>query len=96
MGRSDHDVKAPRTRTGAAWTLVAAGTVGALLMLVFILQNSQESELNFLWMEGQVPVGAALLLAAVIGALTVLCLGAGRLLQHRLAERRHRRGVDAL
>jgi uncharacterized integral membrane protein len=37
-----------------------------------------------------------MLLSAVIGALIVLCLGAGRLLQHRLAERRHRRGADTL
>lgn len=95
MASPTHDeLRAPRTRTGTAWGLAAAGTVGLLLMLVFIFQNSQETELKFLWLEGSVPVGAAMLLAAVIGAGIVVCLGAGRLLQHRLAERRHRRTAD--
>ncbi len=94
MATSERDLKAPQTRTGTAWGLAAVGAIGALLMLVFILQNSQETELKFLWVEGRVAVGVAMLLAAVIGALIVLCLGAGRLLQHRLAERRHRRSAD--
>jgi len=85
----------PRTRTGSAWSLVAVGTLVVLLMLVFILQNGQRTRLNFLWLHGSPPLGAALLLSAVVGALVVLCLGAGRLLQVRLASRRHRRSVDA-
>ncbi len=88
------DLRVPHTRTSAAWTLVAVGTVVVLLMLVFILQNTQRTRLNFLWFHGSPPLGAALLLSAVIGALVVLCLGAGRLLQVRLATRRHRRSVD--
>jgi uncharacterized integral membrane protein len=85
------DLRVPHTRTGAAWTLVAVGTFVVLLMLVFILQNGQRARLNFLWFHGSPPLGAALLLSAVVGAMIVLCLGAGRLLQLRLATRRHRR-----
>ena len=85
------DLTVPRTRTSAAWTWAAAGAVILLLMLVFILQNSQRARLNFLFLHGTPPVGAALLLSAVIGALIVVCLGAGRLLQMRLMARRHRR-----
>ena len=90
MATTHDDLRAPRTRTGTAWGLAVAGTVGLLLMLTFILQNSQETSLKFLWLEGSLPVGAAMLAASVIGAAIVVCLGAGRLLQHRLAERRHR------
>lgn len=97
MATVEHEqLKAPRTRTGAAWTLAAVGAVVLLLMLIFIMQNMQRAELNFLWIEGTLPVGVGLLLSAVIGALIVICLGAGRLLQHRLAERRHRRTDDVL
>jgi uncharacterized integral membrane protein len=97
MATVEHDeLKAPRTRTSAAWTLAAVGAVVLLLMLVFIMQNSQRAELNFLWFHGTPPVGAALLLSAVIGALIVICLGAGRLLQHRLVERRHRRSDEGV
>ncbi len=89
-----HDVLTPtHTRTSAAWTLAAAGAFMLLLMLVFIFQNSDEVRLRFLMFEGAVPLGAALLLASVIGAMTVALLGAGRLLQLRLAARRHRRGA---
>lgn len=92
MAATEHgQLKPPRTRTGSAWALAAAGAVALLLMLIFILQNSQSAKLNFLWMHGKPPVGAALLLSAVIGALIVIFLGTGRLAQHRLLERRHRR-----
>lgn len=89
------DMRVPSTRTSSAWTLLAVGTLVVLLMLVFILQNTQHARVNFLWLHGSIPLGAALLLSAVVGALIVLCLGAGRLLQVRLATRRHRRAVDA-
>jgi uncharacterized integral membrane protein len=49
-----------------------------------------------LFFEGSAPLGAALLLAAVLGALIVGLLGAGRLLQLRLAARRHRRAGDPI
>ena len=89
-----HDRITPtHTRTSAAWTLAAAGAFLLLLMLVFIFQNSSDVTLEVLMFEGNVPLGAALLLAAVIGALTVVFLGAGRLLQMRLAARRHRRAA---
>lgn len=91
---ASHDALTPtRTRISAAWTLAAVGALLVLLMLVFIFQNSGDVRLKFLMLEGDVPLGAALLLAAVIGALTVVFLGAGRLLQMRLAARRHRRAA---
>ena len=88
----DHDNLTPtHTRMSAAWTLAAVGAFLLLLMLIFIFQNSDEVRLRFLMFDGSVPLGAALLLASVIGAMTVAFLGAGRLLQMRLAARRHRR-----
>ncbi len=88
---SHDDLTPTHTRISAAWTLAAVGAALLLLMLIFIFQNSGDVSLKFLMLEGSVPLGAALLLAAVIGALTVVFLGAGRLLQLRLAARRHRR-----
>lgn len=88
------ELRVPRSRTGAAFWLAAVGALAVLLMLVFIIQNGQRAELNFLWLHGSPPVGVALLLAAVIGALIVLTLGAARILQLRLVARRHRRNVD--
>ena len=91
-GGTGHDSLTPtHTRISTAWTLAAAGAFLLLLMTVFIFQNSDEVPVQFLMFEGSVPLGAALLLASVIGAMSVALLGAGRLLQMRLAARRHRR-----
>jgi uncharacterized integral membrane protein len=84
------DLQAPHTRTSAVWTSAAAGAFLLLLMLIFIFQNGADVPLTFLWIHATLPLGAALLLASVIGALTVVLIGAGRLLQLRLMARRHR------
>jgi uncharacterized integral membrane protein len=80
-----------RTRTSTAWWLVGLTLLLALLMLVFILQNGDKVPMDFLWMNFRLPVGVAMLLSAVIGGLVVLFAGIGRVLQLRLAARRHRR-----
>lgn len=85
------ELEVPRTRTGSAWVAAATGALLVLLMLVFILQNSQKVQMDFLWTDFSLPLGVGLLLAAVLGALIVLALGIGRMLQLRLAARRHRK-----
>jgi uncharacterized integral membrane protein len=85
-----------RTRISAAWTAVAVAAVVLLLLLVFILQNLQTVRVTFLGATGQLPLGVAVLLAAVGGALLVVVLGAARMIQLRaLARRERRRGRDA-
>ena len=79
-----------RTRLSSTWTLAALGAVILLLLLVFILQNMQRENLEFLWFDFRLPMGVALLLAGVIGALLAVLLAASRLLQLRLAARRQR------
>jgi uncharacterized integral membrane protein len=78
------------TRLSASWTFAALGAVVLLLLLVFILQNMQRENLEFLWLDFRLPMGVALLLAGAIGALLAVLLAASRLLQLRLAARRHR------
>ena len=85
------ELQVPRTRTSSAWVAAAVGAVLVLLMLVFILQNSSKVQMDFLWMEFSLPLGVAMLLAAVLGALIVVSLGIGRMLQLRLAAHRHRK-----
>ncbi len=84
----------PHTRMSAAWGAVITGLVFALLMLVFILQNPERVPMQFLWLDFRVPLGVGLLLAGVIGALIVVSLGIARIIQLRLAVRRHRRTAD--
>jgi lipopolysaccharide assembly protein A len=79
------------TRTSMVWTMVGIGVVLLVAILVFILQNSQRVRMRFLMVDGTLPLGVALLFAALLGALLVLVAGAARVLQLRVVARRHRR-----
>lgn len=65
-----------------------------LLLLIFILQNGTDVSVSYLGMHGHLPLGVALLLAAVCGVLLVVLAGTARIAQLRATARRHRR-VDA-
>lgn len=78
----------PRTRTGGLWTGLVLSAVVLVFLLVFILQNPAPVQIRFLVFAGQLPVGVALLLAAVAGVLLVAIPGALRILQLRRAVRR--------
>jgi uncharacterized integral membrane protein len=79
------------TRTSMVWTMVGTGVVLLVAILVFILQNGQRVRVRFLVANGTLPLDAALLFAALLGALLVLVAGAARVLQLRVVARRHRR-----
>jgi len=68
-----------------------AGTVVALLLLIFILENTKSVKVSFLGAHGNLALGVALLLAAVAGALIVALIGAARMTQLRLRARRAER-----
>ncbi|WP_326552163.1 LapA family protein [Micromonospora sp. NBC_01813] len=88
-----NDRPRPVARTRADGSLIAFGAsaVVLLLLLIFILQNGQRTEVHFFGAHGQVPVGVALLLAAVAGVLLVTVhAGIRRLVKRRLAKRRDR------
>ena len=79
------------TRTSMVWTMVGIGVILLVAILVFILQNSQRVRVWLLMVEGTLPLGVALLFAALLGALLVLAAGAARIVQLRVVARRHRR-----
>src|ERR1700732_5522221 len=76
-----------QTRLSGAWTALVIGIVILVVILAFILQNLQKVEVNFLFLQGQLPLAVALLFAMVLGAVVVLAFGAGRILQLRLVAR---------
>ena len=62
-----------------------------LLLLIFILQNGSKVDISYMGMHGHLPLGVALLLAAVSGVLLTILAGAARISQLRTVARRHRR-----
>jgi uncharacterized integral membrane protein len=85
----------PRGRPKAAWTGVTIGVGIALLLIIFVAQNTGKVELSFLGWDGNVSLAVALLVAAVSGAAIVLLVGTIRVTQLRRAERRQRRANAA-
>jgi putative membrane protein len=83
-----------RSRMGAAWAAIAGFAVVLLLLLIFILENGQRADVAFFGVHAHLPLGVALLLAAVFGILLVVVPVIGRMAQLRVTARRHRR-VDA-
>ena len=76
------------------WFAVLGGLVLAVL-LVFVLQNLDRVPIEFLGASGEVPVGVALLLAAVAGGLIVGLASGLRILQLRRRVKRERKAVGA-
>lgn len=83
------------TRAGMVWTAVASALVVLILLIIFILQNQVYVQVKFFGLEGAVPLGVALFIAAVGGGVLVAIAGAARIIQLRLASHRQRARLAA-
>jgi uncharacterized integral membrane protein len=72
------------------WASVATGLVVLVLLIIFILQNQDYVQVRFLGLEGAVPLGVSLFIAAVAGGVLVAIAGAARIIQLRAAAHRRR------
>lgn len=78
------------SRTSATWAAVSALVLLLVLLLTFIVQNTQEVSVAFLGWSGQAPLAVALLIAATAGMIVAVIAGALRILQLRRRIRRDR------
>lgn len=76
------------TRTSATWVAVGAALLLLILLIIFMLQNSTKVEVQFFGAVGTIPLGLALLIAAVAGGVVVAIAGAARITQLRHSVRR--------
>jgi uncharacterized integral membrane protein len=83
-------VPVPSTRTGAAWVALVATALLAVLLIVFLAQNTGSVEISFLWMTASTPLAVALLIAAVGSVLLTVMLGTARITQLRRRIRKQR------
>jgi uncharacterized integral membrane protein len=81
----------PQTRMGAAWLAICVTALGFVVLIIFMLQNTRSTEVRFLWMQGNVPLALALLIASVGAALLTMVIGTARITQLRRLSRRQRR-----
>ena len=78
------------TRAGMVWVAVASALVVLILLIAFILQNQDYVQVKFFGLQGDVPLGIALFIAAVGGGVLVAIAGAARIIQLRIAAHRQR------
>lgn len=79
----------PFTRAAALWTSLIAGFLILIVLLIFITQNNASVPFSFLVWHWNLPLGVAMLLAAVAGGLITVLAGTARLFQLRRAAKRH-------
>jgi lipopolysaccharide assembly protein A len=84
-----HTIK--HTRISGLWIAVGIFALVLLFLLIFILQNSRGVDISYLGAHGHMPLGVALLLAAVCGALLAILAAAARMAQLHSTARKHRR-----
>ncbi|MGZ6833677.1 MAG: LapA family protein [Mycobacteriaceae bacterium] len=79
------------TRTASAWIGLVVGALILILLLVFVLQNNENTKLSILVWDFTLPLGVSMLFAAIAGALIMALAGGARILQLRKAYKNHRR-----
>lgn len=80
-----------RTRASNAWIAIIVFAVMLVLLLIFILQNTQSVEVSYFGANGRVSLAVAMLLAAVAGVLLTAIAGSLRIWQLRRHLRRSNR-----
>ena len=84
------------TRASALWVATGAALVLLVLLIVFMMQNRSKVDVRFFGASGTVPLGMALLIAAVGGGVVVAIAGIARVTQLRVnAHRTRRNGSDS-
>jgi uncharacterized integral membrane protein len=91
VSKTTRERSSPRfTRASAAWVATAAALLLLILLIVFILQNTRRVAVHFFGLAGSLPLGMALLIAAVGGGVVVAIAGIARVTQLRMNARRTR------
>ncbi len=77
------------SRTSGLWSAVAALGVVLILLVIFIVQNTQKVEVSFLGWNGRTPLAAALLIATAAGLILATIVGTLRIWQLRRRVKHH-------
>ncbi|MCW2631992.1 MAG: hypothetical protein JWR88_954 [Pseudonocardia sp.] len=81
------------TRLSGLWIGVIISSLVLIVLLIFILQNLTSVDIHFLGASGTLPLGVAMLLAAISGVLLIAIPATGRSLQQRRVAKRQARRV---
>ena len=74
---------APKSRMAVVWAALIVGAILLILLLVFVIQNNVSTEFEYFTWHFNLPLGVAMLLAAIAGALIMALAGSVRMIQMR-------------
>lgn len=77
------------TRAAALWSALIVGFLVLIVLLIFIAQNTDSGTFHFLGWDWSLPLGVALLAAAVLGGLVTTFAGIVRIVQLRRAAKKN-------
>jgi uncharacterized integral membrane protein len=77
------------TRAASLWSSLTAGFLILIVLLIFITQNTSSAQFAFLNLHWTLPLGVAILLAAVCGGLITVLAGTARIFQLRRAAKKN-------
>jgi len=77
------------TRTASVWSSLTVGFLILIVLLIFITQNTASATLAFFGWRWTLPLGVAILLAAVGGGLITVAAGTARIYQLRRAAKKN-------
>lgn len=77
------------TRAAALWSSLILGFLVLIILLVFIAQNTASTPFAFLTWRWDLPLGVAILFAAVCGGLITALVSAARMFQLRRAAKKN-------
>jgi uncharacterized integral membrane protein len=77
------------TRAAGLWSFLAIGFLILTVLLIFITQNMETGDFAFLGWHWSLPLGVAILLAAVSGGLITFLAGTARIYQLRRAAKKN-------
>ncbi|MDV8000445.1 lipopolysaccharide assembly LapA domain-containing protein [Rhodococcus sp. IEGM 1408] len=92
--RRSRDVELPDSaggKLGSAWVGLVLGALVTILLLIFIAQNTESTDVNFLGWQFSLPLGVLILFAAIAGALIMALFAGFRILQLRMRARKMRK-----
>jgi len=97
-GREAEPETDPRSggKTAGLWISLILGAIVLILLLIFIIQNNVPTHFEYFTAQFQLPLGVAMLLAAIAGALIMALVGSVRMFQMSWTIRRMRKQQEKI
>lgn len=78
-------------KTAGMWIGLILGAIILVLLLIFVIQNNVTAGFQYFGAQFDLPLGVAMLLAAIAGALVMALVGSVRMIQMSMTIRRMRK-----